>query len=427
MHLLDDARALTDDLVRLRRHLHGIPEVGLQLPRTQEAVLLALDGLPLEVTTGTSTTSVTAVLRGARPGPAVLLRGDMDALPVTERTGLPFAAPADRMHACGHDLHTAMLAGAARLLAAHRDRLAGDVILMFQPGEEGFDGAAHMLAEGVLDAAGPRPVAAYALHVSAHTWPSGLFTARGGPELASCATLEVTVRGAGGHGSAPHRALDPIPAACEMVTALQTWVTRSFDVFDPVVLTVGSFHAGTQTNVIPDTAAFQATVRSFSEEARERLRSGTVAVCRGIAAAHGLEVDAAFHDLYPVTVNDHDETAFAAETVREVHGRDRFAEMENPLLGAEDFSRVIAEVPGAMVFLGATPPGADPATAPANHSPLAAFDEAVLPDGAALYAELAVRRLAAAARAAATTAEAAASTGTGGAATTGLAAGGASG
>ncbi|KAB8164265.1 amidohydrolase [Streptomyces sp. 3MP-14] len=394
MNLLDDARAMSDELVRLRRQLHTIPEIGLQLPRTQEAVLAALDGLPIDVTTGAGLTSVTGVLRGARPGPTVLLRGDMDALPVAERTGLPFAAEADRMHACGHDLHTAMLAGAARLLAAHRDQLAGNILLMFQPGEEGYNGAGHMLAEGLLDATGDRPVAAYALHVLSHSWPAGVFTARGGPAMAASSVLEVTVRGAGGHGSAPHRALDPIPAACEMVTALQTWVSRAFDVFDPVVLTVGRFHAGTATNIIPDDARFAATVRSFSHEARSRLAEGLVAVCEGVAAAHGLGVDARFVEQYPVTVNDVAETAFAADAVRETFGEEWFSPMESPLTGAEDFSRVIDEVPGAMVFLGATPEGADPETAPTNHSPLAAFDESVLARGAALYAELAVRRLA---------------------------------
>ncbi|MCK1815346.1 M20 family metallopeptidase [Streptomyces sp. XM4011] len=401
--LTDDAGALAGELTRLRRTLHGIPEVGLQLPRTQEAVLAALDGLPLEITTGTGLSSVTGVLRGALPGPTVLLRGDMDALPLAERSGLEFAAPVERMHACGHDLHTTMLAGAARLLSARRDRLAGDVIFMFQPGEEGYDGAGRMLAEGVLDAAGPgrRPVAAYALHVMSHSWPAGVFTARGGPQMASSNVLTVTVRGAGAHGSSPHKGKDPIPPAAEMVGALQTFVTRSFDVFDPVVLTVGTFHAGTATNIIPDTARFEATIRCFSAENLERLRAGTVAVCEGIAAAYGVEVEAVFSEQYPVTVNDRAETDFAAHTVRELLGEEKYAPMDNPSLGAEDFSRVIEAVPGAMVFLGATPVGADPETAPSNHSPLAVFDESVLPDGAALYAELALRRLEAEAGAAA--------------------------
>ncbi|MGW1372901.1 M20 metallopeptidase family protein [Streptomyces sp. NPDC002446] len=393
MNLRDDARGLSDDLVRMRRSLHRIPETGLTLPRTQEAVLAELDGLPLEVSTGEGLSSVTAVLRGGRPGPVVLLRGDMDALPVAERTGLGFAADNGRMHACGHDLHTTMLAGAAKLLSAHRERLAGDVLFMFQPGEEGYDGARHMLDEGLLDAAGQRPAAAYALHVLSAGMPRGLFGTRGGPALAASNVLRVTVKGEGGHGSMPHRAKDPVQAACAMVTALQTWITRTFDVFDPVILTVGVFHAGTKQNVIPETAVFEATVRSFSDAAQARVKDGTVEVCRGIAAAYGVGVDADFAEVYPVTVNDHTEADFAADAVREVLGEERFAPMTQPLAGAEDFSRVLAEVPGAMILLGAPPAGADHERSPNNHSPLAEFDDAVLADGATMYAELATRRL----------------------------------
>ncbi|MDC7339128.1 M20 metallopeptidase family protein [Streptomyces lydicus] len=394
MHLRDDARALSDDLVRMRRTLHRIPETGLDLPRTQEAVLAELDGLPLEIITGTGLSSVTAVLRGGRPGPAVLLRGDMDALPVAERTGLDFAADNGRMHACGHDLHTTMLTGAAKLLSAHRERLAGDVLFMFQPGEEGYDGAGQMLAEGLLDAAGRRPEAAYAIHVLSAGLPGGVFRTRGGTAMAASNVLRVTVRGEGGHGSMPHRAKDPVQAACAMVTALQAWITRTFDVFDPVILTVGTFHAGTQQNVIPDTAVFEATVRSFSDAAQARVKDGTVEVCRGIAAAYGVGVDAEFVEMYPVTVNDGAEADFAADAVREALGEERFTPQPQPLQGSEDFSRVLAEVPGAMLFLGAPPAGADPERSANNHSPLAEFDDAVLADGAAVYAELAARRLA---------------------------------
>ncbi|AOP45970.1 M20 metallopeptidase family protein [Streptomyces lydicus] len=395
MNLRDDARALSDDLVRMRRTLHRIPETGLNLPRTQEAVLAELDGLPLEISTGAGLSSVTAVLRGGRPGPAVLLRGDMDALPVAERTGLDFAADNGRMHACGHDLHTTMLTGAAKLLSAHRDRLAGDVLFMFQPGEEGYDGAGQMLAEGLLDAAGRRPAAAYAIHVLSAGLPGGVFRTRGGTAMAASNVLRVTVRGAGGHGSMPHRAKDPVQAGCAMVTALQAWITRTFDVFDPVILTVGTFHAGTQQNVIPDTAVFEATVRSFSDAAQARVKDGTVEVCRGIAAAYGVGVDAEFVEMYPVTVNDGTEADFAADAVREALGEERFTPQPQPLQGSEDFSRVLAEVPGAMLFLGAPPAGADPERSANNHSPLAEFDDAVLADGAAVYAELAARRLAA--------------------------------
>ncbi|WP_043264249.1 M20 family metallopeptidase [Streptomyces sp. CT34] len=394
MNLRDDARALSDDLVQLRRSLHRIPETGLDLPRTQEAVLAELDGLPLEVRTGGGLSSVTAVLRGSAPGPTVLLRGDMDALPVHERTGLEFAAGNGNMHACGHDLHTAMLAGAAKLLAAHRDRLAGEVLFMFQPGEEGYDGARHMLAEGLLDAAGQRPVAAYAIHVLSAGVPSGVFGTRGGPALSASNVLRVTVRGEGGHGSMPHRAKDPVQAGCAMVTALQAWITRTFDVFDPVILTVGTFHAGTKQNVIPEAAVFEATVRSFSDRAQARVKDGTVEVCRGIAAAYGVGVDAEFSEVYPITVNDDAAAEFAADTVREVLGEERYAPMRQPLQGSEDFSRVLAEVPGAMLVLGSPPAGVDPERSANNHSPLAEFDDAVLADGAAVYAELAARRLA---------------------------------
>src|SRR6266536_2335651 len=252
MSLREDAEVLRGELAALRRRLHQIPEIGLHLPRTQETVLAALEPLPLEISTGTDLSSVTAVLRGARPGPVVLLRGDMDALPVTEDSGEEFASKRPGvMHACGHDLHTAGLVGAARLLCARRDELAGDVVFMFQPGEEGYDGAGHMISEGVLDAAGRPAVAAYGLHVLSSVLPRGVFASRPGSLMAASDGLFVRVLGAGGHGARPHGALDPVPAACEMVTALQTMITRRFDVFDPVVVTVGTFYVGTRRNIIP--------------------------------------------------------------------------------------------------------------------------------------------------------------------------------
>lgn len=389
------AQAMQDELVALRRAIHAEPEVGLDLPKTRDKVVAALDGLPLELSFGKGLTSVTAVLRGGRRGPAVLLRGDMDALPLTERTGLDFASTVDgSMHACGHDLHTAMLVGAARLLAARRDELAGDVVFMFQPGEEGFDGAALMVEEGVLDAAGERVVAAYALHVFTAGLSHGVFTTRPGPVMASCDAIDVTVVGSGGHGSAPHKAHDPIPAACEMVLALQTLVTRRMDIFDPVVLTTGQFHAGSRRNVIPDTAQFDTTVRAFSPQARDRVRAAAVELIESIARGHGLTVEVSSSDGYPVTVNAPTEAAFVAATVAATLGEHRYQPLANPFAGAEDFSRVLSEVPGAFVILGACPPGTDPATAPDNHSEHVDFDENVLADGAAVFAELAARRLA---------------------------------
>jgi len=395
--LRDEAAAICDELAELRRAIHREPELGLDLPLTQQKVLAALDGLPLEIRRGESLSAVTAVLRGARPGATVLLRGDMDALPVTERTGLPYASRVDGvMHACGHDLHTAMLAGAARVLSARRGDLAGNVIFMFQPGEESEGGASRMIDEGVLDAAGSRPVAAFGLHVASALLPRGWFSTRAGALMAAADTMELTVRGRGGHGSQPHLAADPVQAACEIVTALQAMVTRRFDVFDPVVISVGSFHAGTASNVIPDEARLSATVRSFSPGARQRVLEEALRVVHGVAAAHGLSADAEFVDSYPVTVNDAAETTFATRTVTDMFGDSRFIPTPNPITGSEDFSLVLEQVPGAFILLGAGPPDSDPATAPYNHSAEAVFDDAVLADGTALLAELAMRRLGAA-------------------------------
>lgn len=396
MSLQEDAKEIGPELVALRRDLHQIPEIGLDLPLTQERVLTALAELPLEVSLGERLSSVTAVLRGRAGGDSlgpVLLRGDMDALPVTERTGVPFTSRHPGvMHACGHDLHTAGLVGAAQLLAARADDLAGDVVFMFQPGEEGYDGAMHMIEEGVLEAAGRRAVAAYGLHVTSSLYHKGVFACRPGAMMAASGELAVRVKGAGGHGSAPHRTRDPLPVACELVTALQTMVTRRFDVFDPVVVTVGNFHSGTRRNVIPDEAMFEATLRAFSTEALDRVGEYAVQLCEQVARGHGLTAEATYAAEYPLTVNDAAEHDFVAAAVREVFGEERFHEMAQPLTGSEDFSRVLAAVPGAFTFLGATFAD-DPDTSPTNHSPLASFDDSVLPDGATLLAELALRRL----------------------------------
>ncbi|MFD9692815.1 M20 family metallopeptidase [Kitasatospora sp. NPDC059088] len=394
--LLRSAALLQPELALLRRELHRRPELELDLPRTQARLLAALDGLPLELTLGKGLSSITAVLRGGRPGPNVLLRADLDALPVQEGTELPYASETPGvMHACGHDLHAAALVGAARLLSERRAELAGNVVLMFQPGEEGADGARLMVEAGVLDAAGERVVAAYALHVAAAILPNGVVATRPGPVLAASDTLRVTLRGRGGHGSSPHSALDPVPALCEAVLALQSMVTRRIDAFDPVVLTVGLLGAGTAANVIPDEARFEATVRSFSPRSRELVRTESLRVVHGIAAAHGLEVTAEVEPGYPVTVNDPGETEFASGLAARLFGSGRFLEMPQPIAGSEDFGVLGELVPSAYLLLGAVPDdGRDPFTAPYNHSPEAEFDDGVLGDGAALLAGLALGRLA---------------------------------
>ncbi|MER5443051.1 M20 family metallopeptidase [Streptomyces sp. NPDC002790] len=382
------------DLVSLRRALHADPEVGLHLPRTQQRVLDALAGLPLEIRKGDALSSVVAVLRGGRPGPAVLLRGDMDALPLAERTGLDYASPhPDAMHACGHDLHTAMLVGAARELCARRGELTGDVVFMFQPGEEGCDGAGRMIDEGVLEAAGERVVAAYALHVIAGRIPHAVFTAKPGPMLAGGDIFTVKLRGVGGHGSTPHLSRDPIPAACAIVGALQTLVTHTVDPFGTAVLTVGEIHAGSAPNIIPDEAVITGTIRWFDTGTRDALRAGVERVCRATAEAHGVTAEPVIEEYVHATINDPAEAARAATVAERTFGADRYTPMERPTAAGEDFSRVLAQVPGAFVQLGAVPPGVDPEGAEENHSPHAVFDDAVLTDGAHYLAEVALDRL----------------------------------
>jgi len=396
-----DLRSSSFDLVSFRHELHRHPEVGLDLPRTQGAVLDALAPLDLEVTSGRSSSSIVAVLRGGAVAssdpaqrPTVLLRGDMDALPVDEQVDVPFRSTVPgAMHACGHDLHTTMLVGAAHRLAARAASLPGDVVFMFQPGEEGWDGAQHMLDEGVLEASGRRPDAAFALHVISGLIPCGAVVTRPGPVMAASDRLRVVVHGRGGHASTPHLSLDPIPAACAMVLALPGELTRSIDSFAPRVVTVGRFQAGTRSNIIPPSAEFEATIRTFDRAVRDQVAVVIERVCRGIAAAHGVEVDVELVTEYPLTVNDAAAVDLGLRTAGELFGTAATLRLPQPVTGSEDFSKVINEVPGAMLFLGATPADADPLTAPSNHSPLAQFDDRVLGAGADLYAALATAQL----------------------------------
>jgi amidohydrolase len=387
VEILDEAKSVLDDTIQLRRRIHRHPEIGLTLPRTQAAVLEALDGLGMQVRLGQRTTSVVARLTGARPGPTLLLRADMDALPMREDTGLPFASEVDgAMHACGHDAHVAMLVGAARLLARRRDTLAGSVLLMFQPGEEGYHGARVMLEEGLLDD-GPAPTGAFALHVT-HRQGPGVIATRPGPTMASGDTIQIVVRGKGGHASAPHDCLDPIPIACEMVQAFQTLVTRGVNVFDPAVLTIAKIEAGTTRNVIPESASLLGTVRTVSETTRERMLDGIRRVADGVAAAHGADVSVELIRGYPVTVNDTDFAGFVLDTARELLGADRTHEMRHPVMGSEDFSYVLQRVPGAMANLGTRP---DTGPAFPNHSNRMLVNESALATGIAMHVAVALR------------------------------------
>jgi amidohydrolase len=398
--LHEEARDLLDDMTQLRRTLHQWPEVGNHLPATRDVVLGALDGLPLELTLHQTTSGIAAMLTGSKPGPTVLLRGDMDALPMPEDTGLEFSSKIDnQMHACGHDTHTAMLVGAARLLSARVNELPGRVLFMFQPGEEGHHGAKYMLDEGLLnvtphgvDGSASPVTAAFAMHITSSS-PLGYVATRGGAVMASSDTMRITVTGRGGHASEPYRALDPIPIACEIVQALQTMVTRRIDVFDPTIVTVSKITAGTTSNVIPETAEILGTIRAVSARTRSKVHDGIRRVAEGVAAAHEAEVEVDVTLGYGVTVNGVDFTDFTMDVAADVLGKDKVVRLPNPVMGAEDFSYVIEQVPGTMMFLGGTPLDHNLATAAPNHSNRVYFDEAAMVDGTAVYAAVALRHL----------------------------------
>ena len=387
--LREGATALLPGVVELRRYLHRWPELGLELPRTQVAIVGALEGLPVDVVPGTKSSSVVATLEGGMPGPTILLRADMDALPHQEVTGLPFSSERDgHMHSCGHDAHSAMLVGAARLLAPHRACLAGRVRFVFQPGEEGHHGARHLLDEGLLD---DRPVAAFALH-SLPTSLSGHVGTMPGSFLASSDSLRVTVRGQGGHACAPDQALDPIPVACEIVLALQSFAARRLDPADPAVLSITGIGAGSAEGVIPDSALLEGTVRAHSGSARTAVLAAVERICTHVAAAHQTTAEVVIAEGNPPLRNDDALTGRILDVARVVLGEAFVHVWDRPVMSSDDFALVLERVPGAMVALGTRVPGAE--WAAPNHSPEMVLDEAAMAAGVALHAAIALALLA---------------------------------
>ena len=375
-----------DEAVALRRAIHAEPELGLDLPKTTAKVKAALAGLPLEICEGSSTSGVMAILRGPANGRTVLLRGDMDALPLIEDTGLAFTSlNQGAMHACGHDTHVAMLAGAARVLSENRDRLTGTVMFMFQPGEEGWHGARFMIDDGLLD---PLPDAAFALHISPNM-PVGVFAGRTGALLASSDKLRIRVIGAGGHASMPHDAHDPVPVLCEIVTALQTMVTRTIPVSDPAVITIARIESGTTDNVIPEDGRLWGTLRTLSEHTRAKAQAGIRRVAEHVALAHGLRAEVEIEQGFPVTVCDGRVTDLAARTAQALYGEDAWVTMTHPMMGAEDFAYVLQKAPGAMAFLGASPEGGDYRTCCALHSNRMVLSESAMARGIAMHCAMA--------------------------------------
>jgi amidohydrolase len=394
-HLIGEAEAVRSEVVALRRSIHREPELGLDLPRTQARVLEALRGVPLEVRQGRATTSIQADLRGGGAGRTIILRADMDALPLQEDADVPFKSVVDgRMHACGHDAHTAMLVGAARVLARHQEEVRGTVRFMFQPGEEGFGGARVMLDEGLLEpaAGGEAPSAAFALHATPR-WATGTVLTRPGPVLASTDNFTIVVHGRGGHASAPHMAADPVPVACEVVMAIQTLVTRSLNIFAPGVVTVGQIQAGSAANIIPEVATLVGTVRTLSPATRSKVIEGLHRVAHGVADAHGLDAEVRVDPGYPVTVNDAEFARFVIDAGRDLLGTDNCLEQPSPQMAGEDFAYVLERIPGAMASLGTRPAGFEEGEAPNAHSNRYLLNEDALVTGTAMYAAVALRYL----------------------------------
>ena len=391
--LLAEAAGWAQTLIGIRRELHQIPEFALDLPKTQARILAAIEGLG-EITLGKDLTSIALVIRGGKPGPTVLLRADMDALKVEEETGLEYASTNGFMHACGHDLHMAGAICAAQILASHKDELNGDVLIWFQPGEEGHHGADVMIEEGMLELTGSRPVAAYGLHV--FTWlPLGEIACKPGPLMAAAGDLHVRFHGSGGHGSMPWLSKDPVTPMVEAIAALQNLINKSFDQFDPVILNVGWIRAGDDatTNVIADSASFGATVRTFSEVNTKKLHELAPKLIHSIADGFGLSAEVEFGRATKVLMNDPASVEMVERVAKSLVGEAGYVPMQNPNAGGEDFASIVAEVPGAFVFVGACPPEIDYQTAPTNHSANATFDDSVLPLCSSLLVSLAMEHL----------------------------------
>lgn len=388
-----EAAKYKDVLSEIRRDLHQIPEFGLELPKTQERILQSIHGLGT-IVLGKKLNSIALLIEGENPGPTVLLRADMDALAVVEDTDESFKSTNGYMHACGHDLHMAIGIGAAHLLRTHKDKLHGNVVIFFQPGEEGHGGADVMLEEGAHLISGEKPIGGYGIHVFSGMMPRGMFASKPGAMMASAGDLLVTVKGRGGHGSSPWMAKDPITPLVEMISALPNFITKNFNVFDAVVVNVGWLDAGDThtTNVVPETASFGATVRTFSKEHYEKLRKLTPEFLKGIAAAHGVEVEVEFNNATKVLINDKEAVERVERVVGATLGEGRYFTMDAPMAGGEDMASIIDELGGAFVFMGACKTD-DYLSAAINHSNKAEFDDSVLPDGAAVLAALAFSAL----------------------------------
>jgi hippurate hydrolase len=375
--------SFAEKIVALRRDIHREPELGFDTRKTAEKVLAAIEGLPLDVHTGVAENGIVAILKGEKEGPTVGLRADMDALPIHEETGLPFASEIDgKMHACGHDGHTSMLVGAAHALSGIRDGLNGTIKFFFQPAEEGGGGGKVMVEEGVADDIS----SIFALHL----WPGlpfGTAATKAGPIMAAADAFEMTVRGKGGHGAFPHQTADAIAMAAQIVTALQTLVSREVDPVEPAVVTVGEIGAGSAFNIIPQTARLGGTVRTLKDDLRRQMPERIEQLARGVAQGMRGEAELDYTFSYPVTMNDEGAASHALGVISDLLGEENTLELSNPSMAAEDFAYFLEKIPGAFIWLGV---GEDVSYL---HTPTFSFDEPILPLGSALLTALALEKL----------------------------------
>ncbi|CUS04702.2 Peptidase M20 family hydrolase [Candidatus Promineifilum breve] len=380
-----EAAALYDDLVRVRRDLHRHPELGFQEVRTAGIVAETLTGLGLEVQTGVGQTGVVALLEGARPGPNVLLRFDMDALPIQEESSNAYISTRPGvMHACGHDGHVSMGLALADLFVRRQDQMAGSLKFLFQPAEEGLGGALAVMAGGVLE--NPRPDVALAMHL----WsPVHVGQARvvDGPAMASSSVFTLTVEGRGGHGAAPHLATDPIVAAAQIVTALQSIVSRNTNPNDSVVVSIGEFSAGTTFNVIPERAILKGTVRSYDTATHRMVYRRILEMATSVATAFGCRATMETVAIVAAVHNAPEPTAVVRAAAERVLGAENI--LEHRTMAAEDMGFILQEIPGCYFFVGCS--NGDLATQYPHHHPRFDFDERAMVDGVAIMAEAAGR------------------------------------
>ena len=381
--LVDEVqRSFGDEITTLRRDIHREPELGFDTKKTAEKVLAALDGLPLKIETGVAENGIVATLNGGGDGPTIALRADMDALPIHEETGLPFASGTDgKMHACGHDGHTSMLVGAVKTLSGMRERLNGEIKFVFQPAEEGGGGGRVMVEEGVAEGVDQ----IFALHL----WPGlpfGTAATKAGPIMAAADKFEMEIKGTGGHGAMPHLSADAVVIAAQVATALQTIVSREVDPVQPAVVTIGEIGAGTAFNIIPETARMGGTVRTIDDDLRHRIPERMEELAKGVARGMRADAELDYTFSYPVTRNDPEAAALALKVAGSLFGETRAVELAHPSMGGEDFAFFLQKLPGAYIWLGI-------GDVSGLHTPQFAFDEEILPQGAALLTAIALEAL----------------------------------